>query len=83
MTTVLKPRTKSITEKDQEPTMRVGIGSIVLYTVPQSRAVVPAIIVEATSDGTASIQVFRTGSDGTYLVKNVRPDNNGADGTYF
>lgn len=84
MTTVIKPRTKTITEiEEKSVSMRVGLGHIVLYTVPQSRLLVPAIVVEASKDGTATLQVFRTTSDGSYVVKNVRPDDAGAEGTYF
>lgn len=75
-TTELKPANRPSSRK-------VGIGTIVLYTVPQSFAVVPAIVVEADKDGVVSLQVFRTSSDGSYLVKNVRADLNGAEGTYF
>lgn len=82
--TTAKTKTKVFVETE-EPAMvrRIGMGTIVLYTVPKSLTVVPAIVVEASADGTATLQVFRTSSDGTYLMKNVRPDNSGAEGTYF
>lgn len=60
---------------------RVAVGSAVLYTVPESGHVVPAVVVEIDPFGIASLQVFRTSGDGTYLIRHIGPGS-GEKGTY-
>lgn len=70
-------------ETSPRPVKRANstVGSAVLFTVPESGHVVPAVVVEIDKSGVASLQVFRTSGDGTYLIRNIAPGS-GEKGTY-